>query len=48
VRDAKYVLEGLHYQESDLLIAEHYADTTGFMDHVFGLFPCQGFVPPLW
>ncbi|EPS1224513.1 MULTISPECIES: Tn3 family transposase [Burkholderia] len=48
MRDAKYVLEGMSYQESDLLIAEHYADTTGFIDHVFGLFLCQGFVSPLW
>ncbi|ESS39706.1 hypothetical protein P355_3485 [Burkholderia cenocepacia KC-01] len=40
------MLEWLCYQESDLLIAERY--TTGFMDHTFGLFPCQGFVSPLW
>ncbi len=46
MRDAKHVLERLHYQESDLLITERY--TTGFMDHVFELFPCQGFVSPLW
>ncbi|WP_260429988.1 Tn3 family transposase [Burkholderia cenocepacia] len=48
MRDAKHVLEGLLYQESDLLIGEHYADPTGFIDHVFGLFLCQGFVSPLW
>ncbi|MBR8040708.1 Tn3 family transposase [Burkholderia cenocepacia] len=42
------MLERPQYQESDLLITEHYADTTGFMDHVFGLFSCQGFVSPLW
>ncbi|WP_347879536.1 Tn3 family transposase [Burkholderia sp. BCC0397] len=46
--DATHVLEGLLYQESDLLIEEHYTDTAGFIEHVFGLFLCQGFVSPLW
>ncbi|WP_233874710.1 Tn3 family transposase [Paraburkholderia adhaesiva] len=44
VRDATHVLDGLLYHESDLLIEEHYTDTAGFTDHVFGLFPFEGFV----
>lgn len=38
------MLDGLLYHESDLLIEEHYTDTAGFTDHVFGLFPFEGFV----
>lgn len=34
VRDAPYVLL---YHESDLSIEEHYTDTSGFHDHVFGM-----------
>lgn len=34
----------LLYHESDLLIDEHYTDTAGFTDHVFGLFPFEGSV----
>lgn len=37
VRDATYVLDGLLHHESDLQIEEHYTDTAGFTDHVFGL-----------
>ena len=37
VRDSTYVLDGLLYHESDLRIQEHYTDTAGFTDHVFGL-----------
>ena len=43
VRDATYVLDGLLYHESDLRIEEHYTDTAGFTDHVFGLMPLLGF-----
>ena len=37
LRDSTYVLDGLLYHESDLRIEEHYTDTAGFTDHVFGL-----------
>ncbi|MFM0609730.1 Tn3 family transposase [Paraburkholderia sediminicola] len=43
VRDATHVLDGLLYHESDLLIEEHYTDTAGFTDHVFGLCPFVGY-----
>jgi TnpA family transposase len=43
VRDATYVLDGLLYHESDLRIKEHYTDTAGFTDHVFGLMTLLGF-----
>jgi len=36
-RDATYVLDGLLYHESDIRIEEHYTDTAGFTDHVFGM-----------
>nr|WP_241240980.1 Tn3 family transposase [Burkholderia cenocepacia] len=42
------MLEGRLDRASDLTIGEPYTDTAGFIDHVFGLFPCQGFVSPLW
>jgi TnpA family transposase len=42
VRDSTYVLDGLLYHESDLRIEEHYTDTAGFTDHVFGLMPFMG------
>ena len=42
-RDAKYVLDGLLYHESDLRIEEHYTDTAGFTDHVFALCHLLGF-----
>lgn len=37
LREATFVLDGLLYHESDLQIEEHYTDTAGFTDHVFGL-----------
>lgn len=43
VRDATHVLDGLLYHESDLRIEEHYTDTSGFTDHVFGLMHLLGF-----
>jgi TnpA family transposase len=43
VRDSTYVLDGLLYHESDLRIEEHYTDTAGFTDHVFGLMHLFGF-----
>ena len=42
-RDSTYVLDGLLYHESDLRIEEHYTDTAGFTDHVFGLMHMLGF-----
>jgi TnpA family transposase len=43
VRDATHVLDGLLYHESELRIEEHYTDTAGFTDHVFGLMHLLGF-----
>ena len=43
VRDSTYVLDGLLNHESDLRIEEHYTDTAGFTDHVFGLMHLLGF-----
>lgn len=43
VRDATYVIDGLLHHESDLEIREHYTDTAGFTDHVFGLTHLLGF-----
>ena len=43
MRDATHVLDGLLYHESDLRIEEHYTDTAGFTDHVFGLCHLLGF-----
>jgi TnpA family transposase len=43
VRDATHVLDGLLYHESDVRIEEHYTDTAGFTDHVFGLMHLLGF-----
>ena len=43
VRDSTYVLDGLLYHESDLRIEEHYTDTAGLTDHVFGLMHMLGF-----
>jgi TnpA family transposase len=42
-RDATYVLDGLLYHDSDLVIEEHYTDTAGFTDQVFGLCHLLGF-----
>jgi TnpA family transposase len=38
-----YVLDGLLYHESDLRIEEHYTDTAGFTDQVFGMMHLLGF-----
>lgn len=43
IRDSTYVLDGLLHHESDLRIEEHYTDTAGFTDHVFGLMHLLGF-----
>jgi len=43
LRDATFVLDGLLYHESDLKIEEHYTDTAGFTDHVFGLCHLSGY-----
>lgn len=43
VRDATYVLDGLLYHGSDLRIEEHYTDTAGFTDQVFGMMYLLGF-----
>ena len=42
-RDATFVLDGLLYHGSNLNIKEHYTDTAGFTDHVFGLCHLLGF-----
>jgi TnpA family transposase len=43
--EAPYVLDGLHQHvhQTDLRIAEHYTDTAGATDHVFGLCNLLGF-----
>src|SRR3546814_3361424 len=38
-----YVLDGLLYQQTGLTIEEHYTDTGGASDHVFGLMPFFGY-----
>jgi TnpA family transposase len=47
--EAPYVLDGLFDHESKLDIDEHYTDTGGSSDHVFGLFALLGrrFAPRL-
>ncbi|ADH09928.1 TPA: Tn3 family transposase [Bacillus paranthracis] len=42
-RDALYVLDGLLHHETDLMIEEHYTDTAGYTDQVFGLTHLLGF-----
>jgi len=42
-RDAVYVIDGLLYHETELCINEHYTDTTGYTDQVFGLSHLLGF-----
>jgi TnpA family transposase len=37
------VLDGLLYQQTGLTIEEHYTDTGGASDHVFGLMPFFGY-----
>lgn len=41
--EAPHVLDGLLYHESSLVINEHYTDTGGFSDHVFGECSLLGF-----
>src|SRR5271165_124704 len=43
VNEAPYVLDGLLYHESSLVINEHYTDTGGFSDHVFAMYRLLGF-----
>ena len=40
---AAYVLDGLHHHahQTDLRIVEHYTDTAGATDHVFGCVTCS-------
>ncbi len=42
-RDAVHVIDGLLHHESDLVIEEHYTDTAGYTDQVFGLSHILGF-----
>ncbi|MFT5909526.1 MAG: TnpA family transposase [Paraglaciecola sp.] len=41
-RDAPYVLDGLLYNESDLLLEEHYTDTGGYTEINFAAFTMLG------
>jgi TnpA family transposase len=41
--EAPHVLDGLLYHESSLVIREHYTDTGGFSDHIFGICHLLGF-----
>src|SRR3546814_19992399 len=41
--EAPYVLDGLPYQQTGLTIEEHYTDTGGASDHVFGPMPFFGY-----
>ncbi|MBU0580163.1 MAG: Tn3 family transposase [Candidatus Margulisbacteria bacterium] len=43
VRDAIHVIDGLLNHETDLEIKEHYTDTLGYTDQVFGLTHLLGF-----
>ncbi len=42
-RDALHVVDGLLHHESELNIEEHYTDTAGYTDQVFGLCHLLGF-----
>jgi len=42
-RDAIHVLDGLLHHETDLNIEEHYTDTDGYTDQIFGLTHLLGF-----
>ncbi len=42
-RDAVHVIDGLLHHETDLTIEEHYTDTAGYTDQVFGLTHVLGF-----
>jgi len=43
VRDAPHMVDGLLYHETDLNIHEHYSDTWGYTDQVFGMTHLLGF-----
>ncbi len=43
VRDAPHMIDGLLYHETDLPIHEHYTDTWGYTDQVFGMTHLLGF-----
>ena len=43
IRDAVNVLDGLLYHQSDLQIKEHYTDTAGYTEQIFGLCFLLGF-----
>ncbi len=47
--EAAYVLDGLFDQDTELDIQEHFTDTGGASDHIFGLFALIGkrFAPRL-
>lgn len=42
-RDAVHIIDGLLHHETDLVIEEHYTDTAGYTDQVFGLTHVLGF-----
>ncbi|AJA46824.1 transposase [Clostridium pasteurianum DSM 525 = ATCC 6013] len=42
-RDAVHVIDGLLYHETELSIDEHYTDTAGYTDQIFGLSHLLGF-----
>ncbi len=42
-RDATHVLDGLLHHETDLNIEEHFTDTAGYTDQIFGLTHILGF-----
>ncbi|MEK4924924.1 Tn3 family transposase [Cytobacillus sp. FSL R5-0569] len=42
-RDAVHVIDGLLHHESDLSTEEHYTDTAGYTDQIFGLTHLLGF-----
>lgn len=42
-RDALHVVDGMLHHETDLEIEEHYTDTAGYTDQVFGLMHLLGF-----
>ena len=43
VRDVPHMIDGLLYHETDLQIREHYSDTWGYTDQVFGMTHLLGF-----
>lgn len=42
-RDAVHVIDGLLHHETELTIDEHYTDTAGYTDQIFGLTHALGF-----